>query len=87
MGGALEARKIPAGGGRLRCHATGDIELDGKVLVITRIHVRYTLRVAPDADRDVIARVMGFYADRCPVARSIGGCITITDEIALVAQS
>ena len=48
--------------------------------------MRYTLRVAPDADRDVIARVMGFYADACPVARSIRGSIAITDEIDIVTD-
>lgn len=84
MGGALEARKIPAGDGRLRAQAVGEIEVEGSVLVIKRIHVRYTLAVDADVDRDKIGRVMGFYADHCPVHRSISGCIEMTDEIELV---
>ncbi|MBA2575411.1 MAG: OsmC family protein [Euzebyaceae bacterium] len=83
LGGALEARKIPAGDGRLRSVAVGEIELDGSVLVIKRIHVRYTLVVDDGVDTARIDRVMGIYADRCPVHRSISGCIDFTDEIEL----
>lgn len=49
--------------------------------MIKRIHVRYRLTVDPDADRDVIDRVHGFHAERCPVARSISGAIAVTTEI------
>lgn len=63
---------------------TGEIEKEGKTLVIKRIHVAYRLVVDPDVDRDVIDRVMGFYAERCPVARSVGGCIDLSDEIELI---
>jgi len=41
--GALEARGIPAGDGLLASEATGEVELDGRVLVIRRIHVTYHL--------------------------------------------
>ena len=84
MGGALEARHIPAGGGRLRSHAVGEIEVENKVLVIKRIHVRYELRLAPDVDRVAIDRAHNAHAASCPVARSIGGCVDITTELHLV---
>ncbi|MBA0124450.1 OsmC family protein [Haloechinothrix sp. YIM 98757] len=80
FGGALEARGIPAGGGRLRVDAEGEIELDGKVLVIKRIHARYRLIVDSDVDTSVVERVHGFHADKCPVARSIRDAITISTE-------
>ncbi len=86
MGGALEARDIPAGGGRLRAEAVGEIELDGRVLVLKRISVRYRLTVAPGTDRSAIDRVMGFHADRCPVARSIRDAITITTDIDVIEE-
>ncbi len=52
--------------------------------MIKRIGVRYRLVVDPDADREVAFRVLGFHAEHCPVARSIGGCIAITTELELV---
>jgi uncharacterized OsmC-like protein len=56
------------------------VELDGKVLVIRRIHVTYHLRLDP-AQRETAERVHGFHADACPVARTLGGCITITTAL------
>ncbi len=58
------------------------MELDGKVLVIRRIHVRYRLKL--DADkREIAERVHGFHADFCPVARSFKGAIDITTALDL----
>jgi uncharacterized OsmC-like protein len=62
----------------------GEIELDDKVLVIKRIHVRYELRVAPGADRAAIERAHSTHPSRCPVARTIGGCVDITTELHLI---
>jgi len=54
--------------------------------VIKRIHVRYLLRVAADADLAVVERVHGFHADKCPVARSIGAAIASSTELATVPK-
>jgi uncharacterized OsmC-like protein len=51
--------------------------------VIKRIHVRYQLNVSPDADRAAIERAHNAHPARCPVARSIGGCVDITTELQL----
>ena len=80
MGGALEARQIPAGEGYLNSEARGEIEKDGNVLVIKRIHVTYHLKVKPD-QRETAEKVHGFHADKCPVARTIKGCVDITTEL------
>uniref|UniRef100_UPI0038B3CF26 OsmC family protein n=1 Tax=Haloechinothrix halophila TaxID=1069073 RepID=UPI0038B3CF26 len=72
---------MPAGGGRLRADAEGEIEFEGSVLVLKRIHVRYRLTVDADADTTVIERVHGFHADKCPVARSVRGAIEISTEV------
>jgi len=50
------------------------------VLVIRRIHVRYHLKLDP-AKRETAERVLGFHADFCPVARTIGGCVQITTSL------
>lgn len=65
---------------------TGELELEGKVLVIKRIHARYRLRAGEEVDRDVVERVHGFHADKCPVARSIGGSIDITTNYELSSE-
>ena len=58
----------------------GEVEKDGKVLVIKRIHVTYHLKL--DAEkREIAERVHGFHADYCPVARTIGGCVDISTEL------
>ena len=62
--------------------ATGDVELDGKVLVIKRIHVKLRLKTEP-GNRGTAERVHGFYADSCPVYRSLKAAIAITTELVL----
>ncbi|MBW3618622.1 MAG: OsmC family protein [Actinobacteria bacterium] len=84
FGGALEARGIPAGDGRLRGHTSGEIETEGRTLIIKRIAVRYELTVDADVDRAVIERVHGFHAEKCPVARSIAGAIDVSTSYDLV---
>ena len=81
---------MPASNGRLVADVTGEVEKtrDG-VIVLRRVHVKYTLRadaeVLADADkRAAIDRVVGFHAKKCPVARSIGGSVDITTELELV---
>ena len=62
----------------------GDVEKEGGVLVLRRIHVNYKLRVPdPDEVRDTVARVLEIHVDKCPVARSLKGAIEITTEVEL----
>ena len=80
MGGALEARDIPAGEGRLRCQATGEIGKEDNVLVIRRIHVQYHLKLEKEK-REAAQRVLGFHADYCPVVRTLQNCIEISTSL------
>jgi len=66
--------------GNLSAHATGEVELEGSVLVIKRIHVRMELR-APEEHRATAERAHGIYADSCPVYRSLKAAIAITTEL------
>ena len=61
------------------------MELDGKVLVIRRIHVRLELHGAA-GHREVAERVHGFYADSCPLYRTLEGAIAITTSLDFVAE-
>ncbi len=56
----------------------GEIEKDGKVLVLRHIHVQYRLAGVDPDQRDTVERVLAFHADRCPVARSVAASIAIT---------
>ena len=58
---------------------------DDGVIVLRRIHVRYTLRADP-AMREKIDRAQDHHAAKCPVARSIGGSVDITTELDLIAE-
>jgi organic hydroperoxide reductase OsmC/OhrA len=62
---------------------TGEVELEDKVLVIRRIHVRMELKVTPE-QRETAERVHGFYANSCPLYRSLKSAIAITSELALL---
>ncbi len=52
------------------------------MLVLRRIHVRLRLR-APEAQRETAERVHGFFAEGCPVYRSLRAAIAITTELEL----
>jgi len=60
--------------------AVGEIELEDNVLVIRRIHVRLHLK-AEEAHREIAVRVHGFFADKCPVYRSLKAAIAMTTEL------
>ena len=62
---------------------TGEVELEGKVLVLRRIHVRLELRAAPE-HRETAERVHGFYAESCPLFRSLRAAIAITSELVAI---
>ncbi len=82
FGGALEARKIDASDGRLTADVRGEIEDDGGVLVIRRIHVAFNLR-APENVRETVERVHGIFANKCPIFRSLHTAIEITSSYKL----
>jgi len=80
--GALDARKINAKDSRLTCDVRGEVENEGGVLVIKRVHVAHTLRSEePDAVRETVDRVHGVYAQSCPVYRSLSPAFQITSSV------
>jgi uncharacterized OsmC-like protein len=61
------------------------VELEGKVLVIRRIHLVLELHANPE-HREVAERVHGFYADSCPLYRTLKPAIAITSELAFIPE-
>ncbi|MDQ3602568.1 MAG: hypothetical protein M3385_01750 [Actinomycetota bacterium] len=64
----------------LHAETVGEIEVEGKVLVIKRIKQVFHI-TAEGQDRETIERVLEVYADSCPVAASVKGSIEISSEL------
>jgi uncharacterized OsmC-like protein len=60
--------------------AVGEVELEDNVLVIRRIHVVLKLK-ASESSRETAKRVHGFFADRCPIYRTLKPAIIMTAEL------
>lgn len=86
FGGALEARQVDAGNGRLTGEVTGEVETEEGVLVIRRIHVAMRL-VAPEDAREKVERAHAIYAMRCPLYRTLHNTIQLTSSVELVATT
>lgn len=68
--------------GSLYADTIGEVETEGKVLVLKRITTTFHL-TADEKDRETIERVLEVYADGCPVARSIRDSVEITSKLDL----
>ncbi len=64
----------------------GEVEKDGRVLIVKRINVTYRLRGVDEDQIEAVDRVLGFHADYCPVARSISPQIEIATSYELVSD-
>ena len=62
-------------------HARGEVELEGKTLVVKRILVTYEGLTIEEQDREKVERVLAVHQDACPVARSVQGSIEITTAL------
>ncbi len=69
-------RDIPVSRESLQADVEGDIEAVDKVLRITRIRVRYRLRI-PTGTREKAERAVATHPTKCPAANSIRGCIDL----------
>jgi organic hydroperoxide reductase OsmC/OhrA len=84
-GSALAARKIVTDG-KLTGEVRGEVESDADgVLVVRRIHVELVLR-APEEARKTAERVLGIYANSCPLYRTTRGCIELTSSLTFVPE-
>jgi len=75
----LAGRKIPTYGDRFRADVEGDIEDVGGILKITRIRVRYTMKVPPGKTEEA-RQALGEYLVKCPGAMSVQGAIELIDS-------
>jgi uncharacterized OsmC-like protein len=85
FGSALKARGIPSDGDRLTAEGEADVEVEGGVMVMRRITVRYRLRLEDETKREAAERAHTHHASVCGVARSVTPSLEIRTELELVA--
>jgi organic hydroperoxide reductase OsmC/OhrA len=78
----LAGKKIRTFKDLFQATVTGDIEDVDGVLKITRIDVRYLLKVPEDKRGDAL-KAMDTYLKFCPGAQSVIGCIEINHELTM----
>jgi uncharacterized OsmC-like protein len=62
----------------IRCTAEGTNEVVDRIVVLTKIHVHYTLRLPSDAPEDKVSRALETHVSKCPTAQSIKDSVEIT---------
>jgi len=80
LAAVLAGKKIPTPEDRYWAAVEGDIESVKGVLKITRIRVKYHLKVSAEKRADV-REAFSTYIVKCPAAQSVIGCIDIRDDI------
>ncbi len=75
----LAGKKIPTWADRYAADVEGDIENVEGVLRITRIRVKYTLKVPAGRTEDA-REAIRTYMPLCPGAMSVKGCIDLIDS-------
>jgi len=79
LNGALEARGVFLSNDDITAEVEGINEIRDRVPVLTRILVRYTLRI-PAGSREVVERALERHGSRCPTAASLAGAVTVEWE-------
>jgi len=80
LASVMAKKKIRTFRDRFMAKVTGDIEEVGGILKITRIDVRYFLKL-PDRQREEAVESFNNYIDLCPAAQSVIGCIDINHNL------
>lgn len=70
-------RGISVPDGDISCTAEGTNEVVDRIIVLTRIDVRYTIRLPEGADREKVDRALATHVDKCPTAQSIKDSVEI----------
>lgn len=82
LAAVLAGNRIATPEDRYSAEVEGDIENVNGVLKITRIRVKYFLKIPADKVGEA-KQAMSSYIARCPAAQSVIGCIEIKDELVI----
>ena len=80
LAGGLAGKRIPTPEDRYWADVEGDIEDVNGILKITRIRVRYHLKVPKEKAAEA-REAFSTYLVRCPAAQSVIGCIRLEDQL------
>ena len=58
--------------------AEGVNEVVDRMVVLTKIHAHYTIRLPAGAPRDKVDRALDTHVAKCPTARSLEGAVEVT---------
>ncbi len=58
--------------------AEGVNEVVDRMVVLTRIHAHYTIRLPAGAARDKVDRALETHVPKCPTARSLEGAVEVS---------
>jgi uncharacterized OsmC-like protein len=71
-------RGIEVADGNISCTAEGTNEVVDRIIVLTKIHVHYKLRLPEGAPEDKVSRALETHVAKCPTAQSIKDSVEIT---------
>ena len=71
-------RGISVPDGHISCTVEGTNELVEGVVVLTRIHVNYRIRLPEGAPDDKVSRALDTHVAKCPTAQSIKDSVEIS---------
>jgi uncharacterized OsmC-like protein len=76
LNGALEARGIHLEPDALRAEVAGTNDVVDRIIMLTRIDIRYTLRI-PAGAGEIVERALARHQEKCPTARSLHPAVAI----------
>ncbi|HAT38221.1 MAG TPA: hypothetical protein DCS75_06985 [Gemmatimonadetes bacterium] len=80
----MEVRGIPVSDGDISCTVEGMNEVVDRIILLTKIHVHYTLRLPPEASEDRVSRALETHVSKCPTAQSIKDSVEISWSVEFV---
>jgi uncharacterized OsmC-like protein len=79
-------REIKLGSDDITADAEGYHEVVNRIPVLTRIHVKYALRI-PEGSRETVGRALERHVSKCPTAQSLAGAVDVTWEADIEEES
>lgn len=79
-------RGIAVPNGDISCKAEGINEVVDRIIVLTKIHVHYTIRLPEGADQEKVDRSLASHVDKCPTAQSIKDSVEFSWSVEFVER-
>ncbi len=71
-------RGISVPDGDISCTAEGTNEVVDRIIVLTKIHVHYSIRLPDGADQEKVDRALSSHVSKCPTAQSIKESVEVS---------